>query len=434
MGQLSAQCPHCRAKMQLQKPELIGKTAKCPACKEAFVIKPVAEETAAPAAAPKKSAAAPDAAAPAKKKPAAAAAPTSKKAAASTTKSKSGAAASAQAKVKQDIDFEVDDDDEIFEAEVVEDDDDWLKTLDALSPSEMGKRSGRTSGAAPVVRGGPKKQATTTKKRKRRLRDPDGELPLWMSRSLSVVIGATVGAVAMLIWAGFVAKTGMPSRWMPVFIGATVGTGVRLGASKWDFGLFPAVTAALIALTAVIGGKVIGWNLMKHQALDRDRMIARYELRLAKHEDYKYSLMAEEIHRMYLQDGLKDAQSLYRDDFTTMTMTEPEIAEYYSPTKLQDVYGEARWKEAKTRWDSLSDEERKDYEADIQAEVENLTAVVNMDVGAEVKRGDELRAAVGQSGGALGILDFIMAAVAVVGAFKIAAGMADSAIDTSPGH
>jgi len=425
--------------MQLQKPELIGKKAKCPGCKEPFIIQPIEDEAPKAAAAPTKkpaaasaaSAATAPAAASTTKKPAAAAIPRTAKAAAPSAKSKPAAAAVAKAKPKQDIDFEVDDDEEILEAEVVEDDEDWLKGLDSLDPSQMGKRSARTSGAAPVVRKTVKKEVTK-KKRKRRVRDADGELPLWMSRSITVAVGTVFGLITMAIWAGMIAKTGVPSRYMAVFIGATVGTGVRLGASKWDFGLFPAVTAALIALTAVIGGKVIGFNLMKRQAMESQAMEARYQLILAKHEDYPIHLMAEEIHREYRLDGIQDAQTMY--DFSTELKTEADFATYYNPKRLPEIYGKDRWKGAKDRWDALPEAEKKEYQDQIKAEIENLTAVANMDVGAELQRDDKFRAAAGEGGGALNIFDFMFAAVAVIGAFKIAAGMADSAIDTSGGH
>jgi hypothetical protein len=295
----------------------------------------------------------------------------------------------------------------------------------------MGKRSSRTSGAAPVVRK-TVKQEVTKKKRKRRVRDADGELPLWMSRSLTVAVGSIFGLITMAIWAGMIAKTGEPSRYMAIFVGATVGTGVRLGASKWDFGLFPAVTAGLIALTAIIGGKVIGINIMKREAMQSQAAKARYQLALAKHEDYPIHLMAEEIHDELIRDELADAQTLYDD--STELKTEADFAAFYDPKRLPEVYGEHRWKGAKDRWEALTADKKKETEDRIKADIEYYTDVANMDVGAELERDDKFRAAAGEGGGALTVFDFLAAAVSVIGAFKIAAGMADSAIDTSGGH
>jgi len=432
MGQLSAQCPHCRARMKLQKPELIGKTAKCPSCQVAFIIEPLAAEASSSAAPPSRPTTA--AAAPARKP--SAAAPLKAKAGAPSAKAPASAASAKTAKPKPDIDFPGDDE-EILEAEVIEDepdDDDWLKALDTLAPKDAGSlQVGKAGSAAPVVRGRIKQASTSTrKKRKRRLRDPDGELPIWLSRTITVAVGATVGLVTMMIWAGLIAKTGLPSRWMAMFIGATVGTGVRLGASKWDFGWFPAVTAALIALSAVIGGKVWGVNLMKRQAVEREAIMARYELRLAKHADYPIYLMAEEIHRSYTDDGISDTHHLWVEQ--TMYMSESDLANFYNPEKLPEVYGEQRWKEAKERWDSLPDDRKQQYKDDIAMNIESLTAASKMDVNAEVQARDKDRAEYGNGGGALNVFDFIFAGLAVVGAFKIAAGMADSAIDTSQAH
>lgn len=414
MAQFSAQCPHCRVKVKLQKPELIGKTAKCPACKEAFVITPLTEDTK------------PSATISAKEKTVVA--PTTK-AVASTPRKAAKPVAAAKTKARSNVDFPIEED-EILEAEEIVDDEpadeDWLKGLDAVSPTEIGKSRSRTPSAAPpVVRGRQNHAAPTSKKkRRRRVRDADGELPLWMSRALTVLIGGTVGVVTLLIWAGLIAKTGVPNHWMAMFIGATVGTGIRLGASKYDFGLFPAVTAALIALTAVIGGKVWGFHLMQRQAVERELIEARYELKMVQHENYPLHLMAEEIHQDYREQKIPDAHSFYRDD--TDFMLEADIAAYYDPEQLPQKYGDRRWKEAKARWDSLTDERRADVREQIAETEQSLKEALSADVDSELAQRGRRR-----EGGALSIFDFIFAGIAVVGAFKIAAGMADSAIDTS---
>ena len=357
MAGLTTQCDHCAVKIKLKNPDYEGKAVECPACGEAFVVRRLAASTGAAAAGRVQK---PKSAKPKRKKPAAAAAK------------------------NEDIDFPIhddnvaDEDDEILEAEEVlddeaeADDDDWLSELDSLAPKgPVGANSARSPAPAPVAGRPKKRRATgTRKKRRRSLRDPDGEFPLWLSRLFMIGTGAAAGGLCVIIWATMIARTGLMHPYMAMVVGGLVGTGVRLGASKWDFGWFPAVTAALIALVAIIGGKVYGVNTAKREAVEWQLMEAKYKLALAQHEDYRLHLLAEDIRMMYIEQGSTNQPRLWPP---SPRSSESKVAAAYDPEALPKVYGESRWREAQAHWEGKTEDERRELQERIKYDIERLT-------------------------------------------------------------
>jgi hypothetical protein len=380
MSQFSTQCPHCQVKMALKHPDLAGKTAKCPACQQAFVVKVLSAST--------------GIAKPSQKKP---------------------VSAQPQKAAPQDIDFPVADD-EILDAEEVldegETDDDWLSALDSLAPK--GPQMVRASGAPAPVAGRPKKAKSPAPKRRRSLRDPDGEFPLWLSRLIMIGTGVATGAFCVVVWAAIVARIGIQTDWFAMVVGGMVGGGVRFGASKWDFGWFPAITAALIALVAIIGGKVYGVHTLRKEAAREQIAEQQRTIDMMKHENFPIHLMAVEISDENLAAG--GDEPLFPDVGT-------------DPRRLPDMHGKARWAEAEARWEAKPENERAIIRAQIADEItlrsgqEPETLAVNEHT--VVLRGLPIHYAEGTRTQVLSVLDFVFAAIALIAAFRIAAGFVD---------
>ena len=408
MAGLNTQCPHCRVKIRLKNPDFEGQTVECPSCSEPYVVKRLVVPT------------------PAARKPA-------PKSSGSATPGKTSSPATVKKQAvakkasRKDIDFPVDD--EILEAdEVIEEaggDDDWLDELDSLAPK--GPVVSKSGGAPAPVKGRPKKRSTqgTRKKRRRSLRDPDGELPLWMSRLIMIGTGIAAGALCVVVWAAMISTTGSRHPYMAMAVGGLVGAGVRLGASKWDFGWFPAVTAALIALFAIIGGKVYAVNMRQELAIELELVEAKARLAMAQHEDYPLYKMAEEIHLAMRDDGFDDTKTLHSIiDMIPKEhglITEEQIIATYDPERLPEVYGETRWNQARQRWAGITEEHRKEVEEEIALDIEHFTRRTQPEGEAELRK--DAAARLSARGGAIGVTDFIFAIIALVGAFKLAAGM-----------
>lgn len=421
MSQPATQCPHCKTRMQLQRPDLAGKKAKCPSCQEVFVIKLLAgaeTEKAVPAsqARPKSSATKPQP----QKAPAA-------KAAAKPAAPKSAKAAVA----KDDMDFPLEEV-EILEAEEIVDEpqseDDWLNALDTLEPK--GPSTGKaTNAAAPVVRGRVKKPKESGKRRKRQWRDADGDLPLWLSRLLMIGTGFVAGAFGVIIWAALIARTGGASGYIAMFVGGLVGGGVRLGAAKYDFGWFPAITAAVIALIAIIGGKVYGVHTLRKEFAAEVFKGQQQYVAMLKHKNYPISLVAEEMMQEELEaappvDGdvaveFEDAEFLEEmDDF------DGEYA--YDADKFPKLYGK-HWAPAKARWESMPAEERAEIEKEIASQIEYYSEPQEVELAVNQhrisRRGRSFTFTEGSRTQVLSVFDFLFAGVALIVAFRIAAGI-----------
>lgn len=388
MAAISTRCTHCGQGLTLKKPELLGKQVRCPACKKPFVVKPVASR--------KKS----------KPRPSAKRAPAD------------------------------DDLDEILDADIVEDDagggatgsdDDWLDALNGL-PEEA--PTAAPGGDAPPRVKKKKKSSGGTSKKRRGLRDPDGEFPLWLHRVLMVGAGVLAGLVATAIWAGMISKTGSQSRYMATLVGIFVGTAVRLGASKWDFGWGPALTASLIAFVSIFAGKISGYHLLKHQEeVAVNEHNAAY-VAMLKHENYPISEIAMEIEEDRADaDGSFEIPSreweLDAEERFTTADGSPDWSEIYNPEYFPERYAGV-WDDAKKRWEEMPVAEKKKRQQAIADQISYL----------ESGNSDELDESYGDydtniyGTKIITPWDFLFSIIAIVAAFKIAAGMNEDEDDT----
>lgn len=439
MGPLATQCPHCRVKIQLKNPDWAGRNVQCPRCSAAFVVKPLA--TPVPSAV---------ASAPTAKKSQAATKPAAGAKPAKPAARKSSAVAKAPA---GDIDFPVAepvDDVEILDAdEVIAEpagDDDWLNALDKLAPKAP--TGSRTAGAPAPVAGKPKKQKPSTgKKRRRSLRDPDGEFPLWLSRLIMIGTGALAGIFCMIGWAALTYHTGRPSSYMAMFIGASVGTGVRMGASKWDFGWFPAITASVIALAAIIGGKVHGVSSLRAEAAQEFQAEQRRYVEMLKHPNYAIHLVAIKMESEQTRPAAKRDEGAEQapedvdpdtvegeraemplpgmalagveleDDFGEFA--EFNLDSYLDPQELPKLHSPQSWTRASSHWETMPDTDKAELRAQIDQDIKNAAVEPSNPLARHVRIHGDANTAV------LSIFDFIFAAIALVMAFRIAAGFAD---------
>jgi hypothetical protein len=215
MPSFSVNCPNCAAKLKLDKPELIGKKVRCPGCKEPFTV-PKPKRKTSPAQTAEQS----PKTRPAKKK-------------------RPQPVASAKT------------------------DDDWL---DDISDEEFNSGAALAGGPPPAVHGvaqtrtRPKSSAKRKKKEEpvSRFRDEDGELSLEVHRVLMVFTGLVGGLIGAGIWAGVIYATEYEVGYIAILVGGLAGGGVRVGASRWDYGWFPAVTATIVAVVSIVAGKLIG--------------------------------------------------------------------------------------------------------------------------------------------------------------------------------
>lgn len=306
--------------------------------------------------------------------------------------------------------------DEILEVDEIaadpDGDDDWLSALDDLAPKSP---AGAKSSAPPApVAGRPKKKPQPLRRRRGSLRDADGEFPLWLSRLIMIGTGSAVGLFCVIVWAAIVAKVGVQTDWFAMVVGGMVGGGVRFGASKWDFGWFPAVTAAVIALVAIIGGKVYGVHTLRKEAAQEERAEQQQMIAMMKHDNYPIHLMAQEI----IEENPEAA-----DDA-------PLFLEWgCAPEELPALYGEALWLQATARWNATPENKRALIRAEIAQDIEMVSKLEPEPLAVNehtiLVRGIPIHFTEGSRTQVLSVLDFVFGAIALIAAFRIAAGFVD---------
>jgi hypothetical protein len=188
-----------------------------------------------------------------------------------------------------------------------------------------------------------------------------------------------------------------------ILVGFLVGTGVRLGASKWDYGWWPAVTAVIIAAATITGGKLVGANLLLQSIVGDVQEAMHIDVNVDEwtHENMLISKMATEIADEWEGQGRK--LEWPENEFEDVGPDPETIAQTYPP----DV-----WAEATKRWQELSDDEKqqvRDEQRDMAEGFANLSNSIS--IGLE------------DAGWLFGPFDLLWFALACSGAFKIAAGM-----------
>ena len=348
---VSAQCPHCFAKLKLKNPELVGRKVRCPSCEEPFRVEALADSPG-PA---NRSQSAPPA-----------------------------------------------------------DEDDWLEDL-----GSYGDDSASAAAPPPVIGRKKKKKASEDPDAKpRRRRDEEEELSLTAHRLLMMVTGAVGGLIGMAIWGVVMYATEAEWGILAILVGALAGTGVRFGASRWDFGWWPALTAVSIAAIAIAGGKLIGMNLVLQSVAgevqrEAETFQAAFTVETMTHENMLISEIADTV--AYEWEEQRGGELAWPEDYDDDWELDPEnVSKMYPP----DV-----WAEATKRWQALSDEE-KQRRRDEQVQL----------VEEQAKAAEEFAAALEDADFSIGVsearslfspFDLLWFALACGGAFQIAAGWED---------
>ncbi|MCA9056283.1 MAG: hypothetical protein KDA75_20780 [Planctomycetaceae bacterium] len=343
----SAACPHCETRIRIKNRDLIGKKAKCPSCGEVFRIEVDGGDAAAiagkAAVRPKK---------PAAPKPSA-------------------------------------------------DEFDEFAGLDDFD--------GLESSAPPVVRGKSSKPAAEeqpvlkkAKKVKRRTEDDD-RFPLAVHRLLMIGTGILGGLLGATVWGIVIRITEHEVGYIAIFVGFLVGLGVRLGASKWDYGWLPALTACGIAVVAIMVGKLIGAHLL----------MAKFRA------DFRE--MAQEIQLQIDPEDLDDEAMIETFAHDIITQREEAGEEVVWPDDIGEDqplganYPEGVWAQATEQWNKLSPEEQETVRQQEIAEVEDVFDETFDEIGADDIPISEL----------LSPIDVLWFIFAVSTAFRVAAGWED---------
>jgi len=77
-----------------------------------------------------------------------------------------------------------------------------------------------------------------------------------------IVGGGIGGAIGAAIWGAVIYFTNYEVGYIAWLVGVLVGLGVRIGAAQGADGWGPGVTSAIIAVAALIGGKLFGVQLL----------------------------------------------------------------------------------------------------------------------------------------------------------------------------
>lgn len=407
-------CPQCAQKLKLPDGTVLGKKVVCPSCHEAFVSQEASTaellaaterkrvESQLPAAAaeadsarshakkgPSPSAEPKRAAVPATKKPVEKKPPEEKR----TTR--------LSAKETQKLKAKPAVEEEVFEVEVVEDDE-WAD----LAPAPLKSRKSKLP-AAPAVLGKKKKDRP-----ERGSEREGGEMSLSQHRLLMVGTGLIGAVVATGLWAAVIHWRGLGSGWLAMLVGLCVGVGVRAGASKHDFGWAPALTASGLTFVAIIGGKFIASQILMSRMAGEIRERQAMYVTLLEHDNYQIEQVADEL----------IAEKRKTDPmFESYPDEEDEDEEYdpkrdLQPERLPKHYKAALWKEAAEKWQEMPDDEKAKRKQAAEAKI------------AAAKQGkiDDPRHDLGiYRPAVIDILDIIWLLVSVTAAFRLATGQVD---------
>lgn len=266
-------------------------------------------------------------------------------------------------------DSDVDDDDpsDWFEDPDEDDDLDFDST-----PVSKPSRSSPSPGLPPKKRSG--KKSSKKKKKPAEDRGEPGEYSLPVHYLMMAGTGFLGGVIGAVVWGVLAYLLPYDSDYAAILVGALVGGGVRLGASKYDYGWGPAITALLVAVFAITMGKVISVNLTvaSVNAEMRDEMAA-YDSR-----DGQILLLAQELHQEKIDSGeiseeeaRQFAINFEKEYIAEMGEDDWESDEFEVDFEfMKKVIPPKVWEEAEAQYDNMSEEERDELKELTEFELE----------------------------------------------------------------
>lgn len=407
-------CPTCGQKMKVPDESALGRKVQCPGCSTRFVsaatddVYPVAPVVAAKKASPERTAA--ERQMPrdsAREKPAASEKKKPRPGASSEASTRPAKPAKSKSPSRDEDVLEV--------VEVVEVEDEWA----GLAPAAPRRGKPEKPNAAPAVLG--KKKKASTEKRG----EPAAtEMSVNRHRLLMIGTGLAGGLFAMTLWAVIIHWRGIGAGYLAVLVGLCVGFGVRVGASRWDYGWAPAITATVMTVMAILGGKAVAHRVLNVNAVaaERARNTAAY-VALLEHENYQIQRFADAIIEDRLKKGLpihsNEGREMSEDDSDAEDSEDVlDLADAFTltPEKLAEAYPPAIWNEAATSWKELPDDERATRKKEAEDKI------------AQAKEGtiaDERYQTSADHEPIFDILDIFWLICAVSAAFRLATGMSD---------
>jgi hypothetical protein len=210
----------------------------------------------------------------------------------------------------------------------------------------------------------------------------------------AIVGGAVAGTVGALIWAGIAYFTGYELGWIAWVVGGLVGFGVLVG-SAGERSNAAGVVAVVVAVMALLGAKYMTVQML----LGNDAEITDAFVSGLQEDELVISYIADDVAAQFADQGRPVNWPAGVDPSQATTRVE------YPP----DV-----WSVAQGRWDDMSLTEREQFRAD-------LTEMVSANV---TEAMEAIRGELTQVGfmGSFGALDLIFFGLAVVTAYKVAAG------------
>lgn len=210
----------------------------------------------------------------------------------------------------------------------------------------------------------------------------------------AIVGGATAGTVGALVWAGIAYFTGYELGWIAWAVGGLVGFGVLLG-SAGERSNTAGILAVVVAVISLLGAKYMTVQLL----LGDDEQITEALVSGLDDDELVISYLADDVAAHFTAEGRRVDWPVGVDPTQATTEAEYPV----------DV-----WAVAQDRWDGMSPTEREEFRDQLAAVVTaNLTDAM-----------DAIRGELAQVGfmGSFGPMDLLFFGLAVITAYKVAAG------------
>jgi hypothetical protein len=217
-----------------------------------------------------------------------------------------------------------------------------------------------------------------------------------MIRLGAIAGGAIAGTIGALVWAGIALFTGYELGWIAWAVGGLVGFGVLVG-SAGEKSSASGVVAVVLAVLTLLGAKYVTVQML----LGDDAQITEAFVSGLQDDELVVSYLADDVAAQFADEGraVNWPAGVEPSQATTRVEYPPEV-----------------WAVAQERWNGMSQTEREQFRTEL-ADMVSANVTEAMDV---------IRGELTQVGfmGSFGPLDLIFFGLAVVTAYKVAAGSA----------
>ena len=170
-----------------------------------------------------------------------------------------------------------------------------------------------------------------------------------------IIAGAIGGLVGGAIWAGISYATNYEVGWIAWGVGFLVGVGVRISAGESEEGLAQGLTAAVVAIVAVLGGKYAAYSLQVASFRGENLPVLTVDA-----EDGIMTFADEIVH----EREVRGQSVVFPGGKTTDTATS------------QADYPPDVWQQASQKWQAIGTAEQEKKLAERRAEIDQWMAVM----------------------------------------------------------